>query len=92
MEKFDLMRLDNDIEITRTLHKLMNEILDRNSIAIEIKKILNEFDQNCSALTYKKGIYIYGSPGCGKTHFITKRPCPSVLLHMTKCGCSDFNN
>ena len=49
----------------------MNEILDRNSIAIEIKKILNEFDKNCSILTYKKGIYIYGSPGCGKTHFIT---------------------
>ncbi len=49
----------------------MNEILDRNSIAIEIKQILNDFDQNCSTLTYKKGIYIYGSPGCGKTHFIT---------------------
>ena len=49
----------------------MNEILDRNSIAIEIKKILNEFDKKCSTLTYKKGIYIYGSPGCGKTHFIT---------------------
>ena len=49
----------------------MNEILDRNSIAIEIKQILNDFDQNCSTLSYKKGIYIYGSPGCGKTHFIT---------------------
>ena len=49
----------------------MNEILDRNSIAIEIKQILNDFDINCSTITYKKGIYIYGSPGCGKTHFIT---------------------
>ena len=49
----------------------MNEILNRNSIAIEIKQILNDFDKNCSTITYKKGIYIYGSPGCGKTHFIT---------------------
>lgn len=48
----------------------MNEILDRQSIADEIISILNDFQLKCKNLTYKKGIYIYGSPGCGKTHFI----------------------
>ena len=50
----------------------MNEILDRVSIANEIKLILNDFQSKCKCITYKKGIYIYGSPGCGKTHFITE--------------------
>lgn len=50
----------------------MNEILDRVGIANEIKLILSEFQSKCKCITYKKGIYIYGSPGCGKTHFITE--------------------
>lgn len=49
----------------------MNELLNRNIIAQEIKKILENFDDNCSSISFKKGIYIYGSPGCGKTFFIT---------------------
>jgi Cdc6-like AAA superfamily ATPase len=50
----------------------MNQILDRVTIANEIKLILNDFQSKCKCITYKKGIYIYGSPGCGKTHFITE--------------------
>ena len=50
----------------------MNDILDRVTIANEIKLILNDFQSKCKCITYKKGIYIYGSPGCGKTHFITE--------------------
>jgi DNA polymerase III delta prime subunit len=50
----------------------MNDILDRDQIANEIKQILNDFDDKCRSLTYKKGIYIYGSPGCGKTLFVNK--------------------
>ena len=48
----------------------MNEILDRDIIAKEIKQILSDFDKNCRNLSFKKGIYIYGSPGCGKSHFV----------------------
>ena len=48
----------------------MNEILGRDIIAKEIKQILFDFDNNCRNLLFKKGIYIYGSPGCGKSHFV----------------------
>jgi len=47
----------------------INEIFEREAIANEIKQILLSFDENYKNVNYKKGIYIYGSPGCGKTHF-----------------------
>jgi DNA polymerase III delta prime subunit len=47
----------------------INSIFERESIANEIKQILLSFDENYKNVNYKKGIYIYGSPGCGKTHF-----------------------
>lgn len=49
---------------------IYDDILQRIHIAKEIKDILGNFDTNCRNITYKKGIYIYGSPGCGKTHFV----------------------
>lgn len=48
----------------------MNEILNRENISREIKNILSEFQENYKNINYKKGIYIYGSPGCGKTRFV----------------------
>jgi hypothetical protein len=45
-------------------------ILQRDSIRVEITKILNDFESHRNTITFKKGIYIYGSPGAGKTHFI----------------------
>jgi len=47
-----------------------NTILQRENLANEMKTILRSFAENVKNLTYKKGIYIYGSPGCGKTTFI----------------------
>ena len=47
-----------------------SEILERTSTIYQIKNILNSFESQCMNLTFKKGIYIYGSPGCGKTHFV----------------------
>ena len=47
-----------------------NQILQREPIAKEIIDILQSFDEKCRNITFKKGIYIYGSPGCGKTQFI----------------------
>ena len=49
----------------------MNEILDRRQTIKEIKNILSNFQENCKNIQFKKGIYIYGSPGSGKTRFIT---------------------
>ena len=60
----------NTKEKSSTIEKTsFSEILDRTQIVADIKKILNSFDDQCSNVAYKKGIYIYGSPGSGKTHF-----------------------
>ena len=48
----------------------INSIFEREKIANEIKNILLSFDDNYKNVKYKKGIYIYGSPGCGKTQFV----------------------
>lgn len=50
----------------------IQKILDREHIQLEIKSILNSFEENCNNIFFKKGIYIYGSPGCGKTEFVTE--------------------
>ena len=48
----------------------LNHILNREQIENNIKEILLDFEANKNKLLLKKGIYIYGSPGCGKTCFI----------------------
>lgn len=48
----------------------INRILEREHIAEQIKQLLLSFDANCNDIHFKKGIYIYGSPGCGKTQFV----------------------
>ena len=47
-----------------------NNILDRESIALQISNSLKQFQENKSNLLQKRGIYIYGAPGSGKTQFI----------------------
>lgn len=51
--------------------KNFNDILQREPIYQEIKKILNSYEENSNNINLKKGIYIQGSVGCGKTKFIT---------------------
>ena len=48
----------------------VNKILHRDEISENIKHFLTEFEENKKVLTYKRGIYIYGNPGTGKTTFI----------------------
>ena len=47
-----------------------NDILGRNEIAAQIEKILTNFCKNKYDLLQKRGIYIYGAPGSGKTTFV----------------------
>ncbi len=47
-------------------------ILDREKAANELKQLLRDFEKNLNNINYKKGFYVYGSPGCGKTHFVTQ--------------------
>ena len=49
----------------------INKLLNRDEEANKIKEILKDFEQNKHNLETKKGLYIYGDPGSGKTTFIT---------------------
>ena len=48
----------------------LNTLLNRTEEVQKIKQILGDFEQNKNDLTIKRGIYIYGNPGTGKTTFI----------------------
>ena len=47
-----------------------NNLLNRQEDSNKIKEILKNFELNKHNLATKKGIYIYGEPGSGKTSFI----------------------
>jgi DNA polymerase III delta prime subunit len=49
----------------------INKILNREENVESVKEILYSFDQNKNNPLFKKGIYIYGEPGTGKTTFVT---------------------
>ena len=49
----------------------INNILNREDKANNIKDILKEFELNKNNILFKKGIYVYGDPGTGKTEFVT---------------------
>ena len=48
----------------------INSILGREQMYKKIKTILDGFQDNKNDITLKRGIYIYGNPGSGKTEFI----------------------
>ena len=48
----------------------INSILGREPVYQKIKTILDSFQDNKKDITIKRGIYIYGNPGAGKTEFI----------------------
>jgi len=50
----------------------INKLLNRDDEANKIKEILKDFEKNKHNLTTKKGIYIYGDPGTGKSTFVQK--------------------
>uniref|UniRef100_A0A6C0ID86 AAA+ ATPase domain-containing protein n=1 Tax=viral metagenome TaxID=1070528 RepID=A0A6C0ID86_9ZZZZ len=49
----------------------INKILNREDKSLNIKDILGAFEQNKNNMLFKKGIYVYGDPGTGKTTFVT---------------------
>ena len=49
----------------------IDELLGRQEEVNKMKAILKDFELNKNNLTTKKGIYIYGDPGSGKTTFVT---------------------
>jgi hypothetical protein len=49
----------------------INKILSREDKVLNIKDILKQFELNKNNILFKKGIYVYGDPGTGKTTFVT---------------------
>ena len=48
----------------------LNTILNREESEEKLKEILNLFEKNKKLMQTRRGIYIYGSPGSGKTYFV----------------------
>jgi replication factor C subunit 1 len=69
----------------------LNCIFERNKIENEIKNILLSFDKNVDNPNFKKGIYIYGSPGCGKTEFV-KNLLKSINYDIINYDAGDVRN
>ena len=49
----------------------LNAILDREELINEIKNNMKTFEENKNSLNIKRGFYIYGNPGSGKSTLIT---------------------
>ena len=68
--------LKDELYIKRLIYCLImqytnyNTILNREVIGNKIKNILTTFEENKKNLSFKRGIYIYGAPGSGKTQFV----------------------
>ena len=68
-----------------------NEVLDRESIANEIAAALAAFHIKKNDLMIKRGIYVYGNPGVGKTEFVT-RLLKSLNYDVVKYDAGDIRN
>ena len=68
-----------------------NVIFNRQDISHEIREHLIHFDDRIKNINYKKGIYIYGTPGCGKTEFIN-RLLKGLDYDMVKYDAGDVRN
>jgi len=56
--------------VLAALQRMLDECLDRSDTASQIVHILESFDEQCNNVQFKRGIYLYGSSGCGKTFFM----------------------
>lgn len=65
--------------------------LGRESIYNNIRDFLASFQKNKADLTFKRGIYIYGAPGTGKTEFVI-RLLKELNYDMVKYDAGDIRN
>lgn len=50
----------------------INTIFERNVLKNQIINVLQDFEENYNNINHKRGIYLYGSPGSGKTFFMNQ--------------------
>ena len=65
--------------------------LGRETIYHNIREFLASFQKNKADLTFKRGIYIYGAPGAGKTEFVV-RLLKELNYDMVKYDAGDIRN
>ena len=50
----------------------INQLLNRNKNEEDLIQFLSHFEENKHNLLIKRGVYVYGDPGSGKTYFVEK--------------------
>jgi hypothetical protein len=68
-----------------------NQVLGREGIATAVAAALHDFQTKKTDLTIRRGIYIYGNPGVGKTEFVV-RLLKSLNYDMVKYDAGDIRN
>jgi hypothetical protein len=68
-----------------------NAILNRETVSTSIKNILLQFEKNKNNFAFKRGIYIYGAPGSGKTQFVLNL-LTSINYDIIKYDAGDIRN
>ena len=68
-----------------------NEVLGRESTASDIAAALDAFQSKKGDLMIKRGIYVYGNPGVGKTEFIVQL-LKTLNYDMVKYDAGDIRN
>jgi len=79
-------------QITRPITSInYTQFLGRETIYNNIRDFLASFQKNKYDLTFKRGIYIYGAPGSGKTEFVI-RLLKELNYDMVKYDAGDIRN
>ena len=68
-----------------------NEVLGRDDIVAGVAAALNDFQTKKGDLTIRRGIYLYGNPGVGKTEFVVQL-LKSLNYDMVKYDAGDIRN
>ena len=68
-----------------------NQVLGREGIVAGVTAVLNEFQAKKGDLTIRRGIYIYGNPGVGKTEFVVQL-LKSLNYDIVKYDAGDIRN
>lgn len=68
-----------------------NQVLGREDIAAGVIAALNEFQAKKCDLTIRRGMYIYGNPGVGKTEFVVQL-LKGLNYDMVKYDAGDIRN
>lgn len=72
-------------------HLNINKLLNREKIIQQIKDKLKNFDDNSKNMSLNRGIYIYGSPGSGKTYLI-KEICKELDYDLISYNAGEIRN